>query len=143
MLNQQQQTQRGGPSTSSQPSNVPPLQTQRPSSSATQSAPSQPQPQLPSPQLFDRNQFQSLMQQIMGQQPPQPQQQPTTPSTSAQPQQQQQQQQPAISSELAAKLEQMHEFGFFDDATNLRALEITEGNVEAAISLIIEGGDML
>lgn len=43
----------------------------------------------------------------------------------------------------AAKLEQMHEFGFFDPATNLRALEITEGNVEVVISNMIEGGDMI
>jgi hypothetical protein len=41
--------------------------------------------------------------------------------------------------ELASKLEKMHEVGFWDDELNVRALQITEGNVEAAISLIIEG----
>lgn len=86
------------------------------------------------------------MQQIMmssttQSQPSQQQQQPQQPTSSSQ--QQQPQQPTTVSSEMAAKLEQMHEFGFFDDAQNMRALEITEGNVEAAISLIIDGGDMI
>ncbi len=52
---------------------------------------------------------------------------------------QQQPQQNVSDEALASKLELMHEFGFLDDDLNLRALQITEGNVEAAISLIVEG----
>lgn len=94
--------------------------------------------------FFDRSHFQNIMQQIMSQQQPQQQQQaqaqPTSSSDQAQTITSTGSQ---ISNDLAAKLEQMHEFGFFDDTLNIRALEITEGNVEAAISLIIEGGDMI
>lgn len=85
------------------------------------------------------------MQQIMSQQQPQQQQaqaQPTAPPIVQSPSQTSQQQ-PQPSVDLAAKLAQMHEFGFWDDAVNTRALEITEGNVEAAISLIIESGDTI
>ena len=42
-------------------------------------------------------------------------------------------------SELATKLEQMHELGLWDDELNVRALQITEGDVEASVSLILEG----
>jgi hypothetical protein len=45
--------------------------------------------------------------------------------------------------DLASKLELMHELGFFDDELNIRALQITEGNVEAAISLIMESPENL
>ena len=44
-------------------------------------------------------------------------------------------------SELAAKLEQMHELGLWDDELNVRALQVTEGDVEASVSLIMEGVD--
>lgn len=107
-----------------------------------------PQPQQPqtSSNFFDRTMFQNIMQQIMSQQQApsaaavQSEESESEPMTMSQPS--------AInagvvSAELAAKLEQMHEFGFYDDALNRRALEVTEGNVEAAISLLIDGGDMI
>ena len=43
--------------------------------------------------------------------------------------------------QLAACLEQMHTLGFWDDERNVKALSITDGNIEAAVSLIIEGVD--
>ena len=43
--------------------------------------------------------------------------------------------------ELAAKLDQMHELGLWDDELNVRALQVTEGDVEASVSLILEGVD--
>jgi hypothetical protein len=46
----------------------------------------------------------------------------------------------ALSDEtIALGLEKMHDFGFWDDEKNIRALNITEGNVEAAISLLVDG----
>jgi len=42
---------------------------------------------------------------------------------------------------LALKLEKMHELGLWDDVKNIRALQVTEGDVEASISLILEGVD--
>lgn len=84
--------------------------------------------------------FQNVMQQILppqqanpsrpvAQQTPQPSQQTSTDS-----------QQASLSdADLAAKLEQMHELGLFDDEINVRALQMTGGNVEAAVSLVLEG----
>lgn len=142
MLNQQQRpgTSSNTPPSTSTQSIIPPASQTTP--------PSQPNTPQSGP-IFNRNDFQNIMQQIMMNQS-QPQIQTTSqPSTSqssgSQPQSSQSSNAVSgqVSSEMAGKLEQMHEFGFFDDALNMRALEITEGNVEAAISLIIEGGDMI
>ena len=89
-----------------------------------------------------RDYFQNVMQQIFT--PPAAQSdQPAnaTPTTAASSTLAQTPRQSNISdADLADKLEQMHELGLFDDELNLRALQITEGNVDAAVSLIIEGG---
>lgn len=117
LLNQQQRPQAQASQTQSQQTAQQPIQSQQ------------------QQQGLDRNYFQNIMQQIMtgsgpAQQPTNAQSQPTT-NTSSQ----------AMSDEdIASKLEQMHEMGFFDDEINLRALQISGGNVEAALSLIIEGG---
>lgn len=127
MLNQQQRT--GGAQSAQQPPQSRPNVSNQPASQQSGGL------------FFERSQFQNIMQQIMSQQQ-QPQAVQAQPNRAAQsiatptPTQQ-------VSTDLAAKLEQMHEFGFFDDALNMRALEVTEGNVEAAISLIIEGGDII
>ena len=109
----------------------------------------QPQPQAQTqaqpqaqPPVFDRNYFNGLMQQLFSGQPP-AQANPNPPSTSSTSAPAPAQTQSSMAdAELAAKLEQMHELGFVDDELNLRALQITEGNVEAAISFIVEGGDI-
>lgn len=98
-----------------------------------QQAQAQEQPQ---PTSIDRNYFQNVMQQIMNQQSP-----PAAPVQS--PTAQNQTPRNEASSELAAKLEQMHELGFLDDSLNMRALQITEGNVDAAVNLLLEGGDLI
>lgn len=83
--------------------------------------------------VLDRNYFQSLMQQATSQ----------VPTTSSQTQSVQQSPRNSLSdADLAAKLEQMHELGFLDDELNLRALQIADGNVEAAVSFLIENGGM-
>lgn len=113
LLNQQQRPQ--------QPANVP-----QPNTSAHQNTQSIPQNQYP---IMDRNYFQSLMSQITSQ----------SPSTSGQTTAVQQTTTNNLTdADLATKLDQMHELGFLDDDLNLRALQITNGNVEAAISFIIE-----
>jgi ubiquilin len=109
---------------------------------APQQTQAQPQAQQPA---FDRNYFNGLMQQLFSQPPAQATaSQPSSVSTPAPAQTQPQPQTERITpdAELAAKLEQMHELGFLDDELNLRALQLTEGNVDAAVSFIIEGGDI-
>lgn len=114
----------------------------QPNAQSSQSPQSQQAPVQPAAPAstggLDRNYLQNVMQQLMGGQNPAV----SNPSTSAS--------QPTIApptrsalsdEDLATKLEQMHELGFFNDELNLRALEITEGNVEAAISFLIEGGE--
>ena len=61
--------------------------------------------------------------------------QPPSANASEQQQQQQQQQQ----ADLAGKLQTMHEFGFVDDELNMRALQVAQGDVELALSLIVDG----
>lgn len=74
----------------------------------------------------NRDYFQSVMSQLLGQ--PGPTQ--NTPVSSG------------LSDEVLAQgLEQLHEFGFWDDEKNVRALQLTNGNVEAAINLMVEGVD--
>lgn len=117
LLNQQQRPQ--------QPSLIP--QSNLPAQQTNQSTS---QNQYP---VMDRNQFQSLMSQITSQ----------APSNSGQTQSGQQSTTNNLTdADLATKLEQMHELGFLDDELNLRALQITNGNVEAAISFIIENQGM-
>jgi len=41
--------------------------------------------------------------------------------------------------DIATKLDKMHECGLLDDERNLRALQLAEGNVEAAVALLFEG----
>lgn len=41
----------------------------------------------------------------------------------------------------AAKLQTMREMGLFDDIINLQALAITNGDVEAAVNLVLSGTD--
>lgn len=41
----------------------------------------------------------------------------------------------------ASKLQTMREMGLFDDITNLQALDITNGDVEAAVNLVLSGSD--
>lgn len=138
MLNQQQSR------TTQQTSNVQSQQRQQqPAQSTGQSS-----------GFFDRNHFQNIMQQIMNQQQTTSAQSDSqvsatsgidtanNPTTSAS-SESNLQSSGMISSDLAAKLEQMHELGFLDDVLNTRALEITEGNVDAAVSLLIEGGNMI
>lgn len=48
--------------------------------------------------------------------------------------------QPSLSdADIAQKLEQMHECGLLDDERNLRALQLANGNVEAAVAILFEG----
>jgi hypothetical protein len=109
----------------------------------------QQQPQQPQQrQAFDRNYLQSVMQQLVNPSSSsatsqnENQMDTTTQSASSSNQAQANDQQTSRISdeEIAIKLEQMHEFGFFDDEQNIRALQVTEGNVEAAINFIVEGG---
>jgi hypothetical protein len=152
MLNQQQRQQQQAPTTS-QASNIfsqlaQPSANQQPQ----QQQPPPPQPAAPVAQpvppaqaqagLFDRNFFQNVMQQVMTQRPESASSNNNSSTlSSANP--------PSAAAQsgdlpdLAAKLEQMHELGFLDDVLNIRALQITEGNVDAAVSLLIEGGDLI
>lgn len=118
-----------------------------PQQQASQPAVQQPQTAQPNQNLaqigsMDRNYFQNIMQQLMGQGAS------SQPTTSTNTQADLQTQTPNIGAnisdeDIALKLEQMHEFGFLDDELNLRALQLADGNVEAAISFIIEGRDMV
>ncbi len=106
--------------------------------SSNQQQQQQQQVQQSTPQM-SRDFFQNVMSQVFASQ-----------STQAQPQQQTQvtqsqnvtQPSAALSdSDIAVKLEQMHELGLLDDEMNIRALQIAGGNVDAAVSLIMEGTD--
>lgn len=64
----------------------------------------------------------------------------TASSTTSQPMQQGFEQgasAPAIDSNFSAKLQQMHEFGFMDDAENIQALMLTNGDVEQALQIVV------
>ncbi len=149
---QQQQPQRSGPvltqdylasvlaSIRSQPLAA------QPSQPVQQSAPV---PVAPTPQNaptssgITRDYFQNVMQQIFtppAAAPAQPSQQSTLSGTQSRPAEPTPARSNISDAEIAAKLEQMHELGLFDDELNLRALQITEGNVDAAVSIIMEGG---
>ncbi len=114
---------------------------------------SQPQPQPTQQQQqqqpdssqsrIERDFFQSVMQNLLN--PTQNNRNTgTNPSSSISSHQQPSQQQPTnlTDEDLASKLELMHELGFLDDELNIRALQITEGNVEAAVSFIMESGEI-
>jgi hypothetical protein len=119
-----------------------PQQTQSPSSTAAataQPAASASTPQQSNQNRIERDYFQNIMQNLLNPNTNQP---PTSSSqvqSSLTSQSTQQASRSSLSDEdLATKLELMHELGFFDDELNIRALQITEGNVEAAVSLIME-----
>ncbi len=98
------------------------------------------QPQISSG--MTRDYFQNVMQQMFN--PPSavqpPQQSTLSTTTQSRPVEAAAPQTNNSDAELASKMEQMHELGLFDDQLNLRALQVTEGNVDAAVSLIMEGG---
>ena len=133
-------------------------QAQPPSSStsstgASAATPTQPPPastSQPSNQnRIERDYFQNIMQNLLNpnnrNQPAQqqPAQVPTQQSSLTSQPPQQTGQSNLSDEDLASKLELMHELGFFDDELNIRALQITEGNVEAAVSLVMESPENL
>lgn len=46
---------------------------------------------------------------------------------------------PQAPTQLAQQMQQMRELGLTDDAVNLQALQIAQGNVHAAIELVFSG----
>jgi DNA mismatch repair ATPase MutL len=90
----------------------------------TQGQPSQQQEQQASG--LNRDYFHNVMSQLLGQSAPTQ----TTPGSAV-----------LTDEVLAQRLEQLHEFGFWDDEKNVRALQLTNGDVEAAINLMVEGVD--
>ncbi|CAF0827129.1 unnamed protein product [Brachionus calyciflorus] len=125
LLNQQQRPQQN-----------PPVQTPQQAQPSQSVQPPSQQSQYP---VLDRNYFQNLMQQITSNQT---QAQPSSQQTSQPQASSQQTPQPMSDGDLANKLEQMHELGFLDDELNLRALQVADGNIEVAISFIIENSGM-